>query len=181
MVQESAKKQVLIVDTSAILSGKQFDTSDALLVTASLIADELQEGGRDFRQFEYLQAKGLEIYSPSKESILLVEKTAQEHGEEKRLSKADVHLLALAVDVVQMWERSVVILTDDYSIQNIAAVLDIPFEPISQKGITKKFKWVRRCRGCGKIISESVDACPFCGSPLSYKVQIKKSIQNKKM
>jgi len=172
---------VYVIDTSALLSGKQFDTSKGDIVTADLIADELSEGGRDYRMFEYLKAKGLTIHTPTKDSLELIKRTAQSHGEEKRLSRADVHLLALSVDVRDGWEKKPVILTDDYSIQNIAAILDIAFEPLSQKGITKKFKWVRRCQGCGKIISESVDACQFCGSPVSYKAQTKKSMKKRKM
>lgn len=177
MIQEKTTYQVLLVDTSAILSGKRFDTYDAMVVTSSLMADELQEGGRDHRQFEYLQAKGLQIHTASKDSLMLIKGTAKQLGEDTRLSKADMELLALAVDVVQVWKRSVVILTDDYSIQNVAAFLQIPYEPISQKGITKKFKWVRRCVGCRRILSESVDACPVCGSPVTFTVQRKNVIK----
>jgi endoribonuclease Nob1 len=180
MIAASRPDKVFIIDTSAILSGKQFDDPDVLLVTSSLVANELSEGGRDFRRFEYLQAKGLEIHAPSKESVDHIERIATEKGEEKRLSKADKELLALAVDVRDQWKKSVVIISDDYSIQNIAAYIDIPFEALSQKGITKKFKWVRRCQGCGKIVSGSVDACPFCGSPVSYKAQAMKSLKKRK-
>lgn len=172
--------EVIVVDTSAILSGKQFDTGDVLIITATLIAEELKEGGRDYRWFECLQAKGLEVHSPSKESLTLIQHTAKKYGEHKRLSVADMHLLALAVDVMRLWEKTVCILSDDYSIQNIAAYLNIPFLALSQKGITKKFKWVSRCQGCHTILSESADACPFCGSPVSYKVQTKKSMKEKK-
>ncbi|MDG6229308.1 MAG: NOB1 family endonuclease [Candidatus Thermoplasmatota archaeon] len=180
MNYEKPTSEVLVVDTSAILSGKQFDDYDVLIITAALIAEELKEGGRDFRRFEYLQAKGLEVHSPTKESLILIKKTATAYGELKRLSVADIHLLALAVDVMRLWEKSVCILSDDYSIQNIASILDIPFLSLSQKGITKKFKWVSRCQGCHTILSESVDACPFCGSPVSHKVQTKESMKKKK-
>ncbi len=180
MTQTTKKNQVLLVDTSAILSGKQFNTYDATVITSALTADELHTGGRDYRFFEYLLAKGLEIHSPSKNSCTLIEKIAKEHGEDTRLSKADIELLALAVDVVKVTKKSGVILTDDYSIQNIATILNIPFEAISQKGITKKFKWVRCCQGCRRIINQSVDACPFCGSSITDRVRKKSLIKNQK-
>jgi len=178
MNAEKTTAKVLVVDTSAILSGKQFDTPDVLMITATLTAEELKTGGRDYRRFEYLQAKGLEVHTPSKESLTLIQNTAKKYGELKRLSVADMHLLALAVDVMRQWEKTVCILSDDYSIQNIASYLDIPFLALSQKGITKKFKWVSRCQGCHTILSESADACPFCGSPVSHKVQTKKSMKD---
>lgn len=180
MTDVQTDKKVFVIDTSAILSGKQFDDSDVFLITSSLVANELSEGGRDFRRFEYLRAKGLEIHDPSKKSVNFIEKIARNKGEDQRLSKADIQILALAVDVRDQWEKPVVILSDDYSIQNIAAFIDIDFASLNQKGITKKFKWVRQCLGCGKIISKSVDACPFCGSPVSYKAQDRKSLKKRR-
>lgn len=177
MRQEKPQNQVILLDTSAILSGKPFNTDDCTLMTTRLIADELTKGGRDYRFFEYLQAKGLEIHSPTKKSCIFIKKIAKQHGEDSRLSNADIELLALGVEVAQIGTKSPIIYTDDYSIQNIAALLKIHFEPISQKGITKKFKWVRRCQGCKRIINESVDACPFCGSSIDYVVQKKSTIK----
>jgi UPF0271 protein len=158
------KKQVIIIDTSAILSGKPIHFPNARLVTTSGVADELTPGGRDYRTFELLQEKGLEIHLPSKESLQVVKKTAQQTGDDRRLSSADVEIIALALDINSEPETEAMILTDDYSIQNVASTLQIRFEGFSQKGITKKFKWVSRCPGCGKHFNERTDSCPICGT-----------------
>jgi UPF0271 protein len=158
------KKQVIIIDTSAILSGKPIHFPNARLVTASGVSDELTPGGRDYRTFELLIEKGLEIHMPSKESLHVVKKTSEQTGDDRRLSTADVETIALALDINREPETEAMILTDDYSIQNVASTLQIRFEGFSQKGITKKFKWVSRCPGCGKHFNKRTDSCPICGT-----------------
>jgi endoribonuclease Nob1 len=158
------KKTVIIVDTSAILSGKPIRFNDAILVTTPGVSDELTPGGRDYRSFEFLIDTGLTIHAPSKEAVQQVKKTAQETGDNRRLSPADIEIIALALDINKEPDQEATILTDDYSIQNIASTLHIKFEGFSQKGITKKFKWVSRCPGCGKQFNEPTKICPICGT-----------------
>lgn len=168
------KKQVFILDTSAILSGKPISFGDARIITTPGVSDELHPGGPDFRTFEFLKETGLMVHMPSTEAIRRVKKTAKETGDDRRLSMADIEVLAVAIDVNQEPEQEATILSDDYSIQNVASTLQIKFQGFSQKGITKKFKWVSRCPGCGKQFIEITKFCPICGtatksSPLRKK------------
>ena len=144
------KKQIFIIDTSAILSGKPINLDNVNMITTPSISEELTLGGRDYRIFQFLQEKGLTIQSASKKSINKIKKTAEETGDKDRLSSADVEILALALDININGNNEAVILTDDYSIQNVANTLNIEFLSFSQRGITKKFKWHYRCPGCGK-------------------------------
>ena len=84
-------------------------------------------------------------------------------------------MLALALDVNQ--EDEATIITDDYSIQNVANELKIKFNPISQDGITKSFKWTYRCSGCGKKFNENIKTCPICGALTKNIVSHKKDIK----
>src|SRR5512137_546045 len=93
------KKQVFIIDTSAILSGKPIRFDNVSIVTTPAVSDELSPGGRDFRTFEFLKETGLAIHEPSKEAINRVKKTAQETGDDCRLSFADIEIVALAIDI----------------------------------------------------------------------------------
>jgi UPF0271 protein len=158
------KKQFFIIDTSAILSGKPIRLDNISIVTTPAVSNELSPGGRDFRTFELLKETGLAIHAPSKEAINRVKKTAQETGEDSRLSLADIEIVALAIDINKESNQEATILTDDYSIQNIASTLQIKFQVFSQKGITKKFKWVSRCPGCKKQFNEITKICPVCGT-----------------
>ncbi len=164
------KKQIFIIDTSAILSGKPINLGNANMVTTPSVSEELTPGGRDYRIFQFLQEKGLAIQSASKKSINKIKKTAEETGDKDRLSSADVEILALALDINKNDNKEAVILTDDYSIQNVANTLNIEFQSFSQRGITKKFKWHYRCPGCGKQFKESIKICPICGTKTKISI-----------
>ena len=171
------KPKILIVDTSAILSGKPLDFKDFKIVTAPGIKKELKPGGRDYRSFEFLIEKGLTIYSPSKESIKKMNGMSKKTGDIGRLSETDLEILAIAFEIKERDIEEPIILTDDYSIQNVAQTYNIRFETISQKGITKRFKWNFICRGCGKKFKDNIKFCPICGAQIKNVVTGKKDIK----
>ena len=172
------KKQVFIIDSSAIFSGKPLSFIKDMFVTTSKIYDEFKPCGRDYRNFQLLIDKGLRIIDPSKSSINSLLNKIRLFGEEKRLSDADISILALAYEYQKLGDLKPIIVTDDYSIQNVANHLEMTIQTMNQKPITKRFKWERRCRGCRKKIIDDVDVCPICGS--SIKHVIKKSSPVKK-
>jgi len=171
------KTKVFIIDTSAILSGKPINIIGDM-VTSSSVSDEFSPGGRSYRSFQFLVEKGLKVMFPSSESVNKINRKSVEIGEENRLSKADKDILALALDFLKLNNKEVIILTDDYSIQNIAVVFKIKFESVNQIGITKKFKWSYRCQGCGKKFKEHINICPICGAEIKTIISNKKTIDN---
>ena len=158
------KTKIYILDTSAILSGKTINLDNAKMVTTQGISDELKPGGRDYQSFQYLIEQGLAIQLPTRESTDKIKDASNKTGDTYRLSKADIEILALALDISEDDTKEAIILTDDYSIQNVAHFLNIKFESVSQSGITKRFKWNCRCRGCGKKFKENIKICPICGA-----------------
>jgi UPF0271 protein len=162
--------QIFIIDTSALLSGKPLPIDQDECWTVEEIAEEFTEGGPSYRMFSYLCEKGLSLHRPSKKALDKVRSIVRRMGETYRLSTADQMVLALAFDVQQMENKKAIIITDDYSIQNIASVLKIQFQAVSQKGITKTFKWMRRCRGCGRKLTPEESICPICGSEARFVV-----------
>lgn len=169
------KPAIFILDTSAILSGKPLTLDIKRAVTTSGVSHEIQPGGRDYRTFLFLQEQGLSVHDPTKESIRKIHRAATESGDIGRLSNADIEVLALALDLNQ--DQQTIIITDDYSIQNVSYILGIRFEPISQSGITKRFKWNWRCSGCGKIFTTHVSTCPICGASTKQIVVKKESLE----
>jgi len=157
------KKKVYILDTSAILSGKPINLSDAKLIIPPKVSEEITPGGKDYQILQILKEKGLIINSPSKKSLDTIEKISIKTGDYTRLSPTDKELLALALDLHNQQHNEVIIITDDYSIQNVAQDIHIAYRGISQKGITKRLKWGIRCQGCGKQFKEPTQTCPICG------------------
>jgi UPF0271 protein len=149
----------LVLDTSAILSGKRLDTSVQLYAPETVL-EEFEREDRDRRALDYLRDAGLRIRDPSEGARSDVLDVAHETGDDARLSAADRDVLALALDV----DGGVA--TDDYSIQNVAEVLGVVYQGVSQDGIDEVWEWVEQCTACGRTVEEDVDVCPVCGGGL---------------
>ena len=175
----SKKHKKYILDTSAVLSGKPINFGEAEIVTTSRVSDELNPGGRDYQIFQFLKERGLSILTPNKDTLEEVYRVSNKTGDQNRLSETDIEIIALALDLKKDENVEVIILTDDYSIQNLSNELNIKFESINQSGITKRFKWVSRCRGCGKKFKDNVKICPICGAETICIVSNKKVIKSR--
>jgi len=170
------KTRIFVIDTSAILSGKPINLDNSIIITTPSVSNELKPGGKDYQTLQFLMEKGLYINSPSKDSVDKIKTISNKTGDLDRLSDADIDILALALDINADDKKDAVVLTDDYSIQNVANVVNIKFESISQRGITKSFIWSRRCPGCGRNFKENLKICPICGSATKNIVLGKKNI-----
>jgi len=157
------KSKIYILDTSAILSGRFLNFDNAQLFTTDSVSKEINPGGRDYRNFQFLKEKGLTIMSPSKESVIFVKDKSAETGDFDRLSDTDLDILSLAYQLKNDG-KDPIILTDDFSIQNVAEFLKLRYQGINQKLITKKLIWTCRCRGCGKKFEDNINVCPICGA-----------------
>jgi UPF0271 protein len=143
-----------ILDTSALFSMQDLPPEP---VTAPGVIAELKK--YDDTRLRYWEDR-LTVSAPSSASLEKVKRAAAETGDDARLSPVDMEVLALAMDVKG------VILTDDYSIQNLARVLELEYRAVGLKGIKEVIVWKYRCRGCGKIFDKNMPDCPICGSAL---------------
>lgn len=175
-MKSNNKNKTFILDTSAILSGKPINLDNCIIITPTNISNEIKPGGRDYRTYELLLEKGLILQYPTKVSIKKIIDISIKTGDKNRLSSFDIEILALALDINKDSKKEVIIMTDDYSIQNVAQTLKIKYETINQLGITKKFKWTYRCRGCGKKFKDNIKICPICGAETKPVISSKKSI-----
>lgn len=177
MYSEKTKIQIIILDTSAILSGKPLDFENNRMITTVGVSNELKPGGKDYRNFEFLKNKGLNIESPQQKSKDSIIKLSKETGDFDKLSKTDKEILALAYEY-KIKNYDLIIISDDYSIQNIANFLKIKCIGANQNGITKRFKWFYCCSGCGKKFKDNINICPICGAEIK-KIILKKKNLNK--
>jgi UPF0271 protein len=150
-----------VLDSSAILSGKSF-SNEHEFYTSPLISQELERSEMN-NQFEYMIDAGLRIMAPSMKSMQLVSEGAKRTGDINRLSEPDLELLSLAL------ELDGVIMTDDYSIQNLASEMNIRFISVDQQKITNVITWQYQCKGCAQIFEEKQKDCPVCGSQLRFR------------
>ncbi|BDZ71873.1 hypothetical protein [Methanobacterium petrolearium] len=89
------------------------------------------------------------------------------------MSEVDKQLVALAITLKNNFHP--VVVTDDYSIQNILEILQIPYRSVLTEGINEVYGWIKICRGCRKKYPSiyPADECEICGSAL-YRKRIKK-------
>jgi UPF0271 protein len=151
----------LVLDTSALFYGKDLPTDCELAITPGVVS-ELRRHGMEER-LELLLATKLSVLSPSKRSLVRVISEGERTGDSRRLSSTDKEVLALALDL------GYELLTDDYSLQNLAAALGIPFKGLNQKEIRRVVSWEARCVGCGKAFDAEVRECDVCGSPTKMR------------
>lgn len=144
------------MDTSALFGLEQVPPEWEAFVTEGVLT-ELEKYGD--RRAENLLAI-LKVSQATSQTVRKVMQAAKGTGDSARLSPVDVEVLALAL------ELEAVIITDDYSIQNLATVLKVSYRPSGMKGITKVIRWNYLCTGCGKVFKEQHPDCPVCGSPL---------------
>jgi len=174
-------KKILILDASAFI-GKFFSyLPETEYVTVPEILNEiLNEKTRDILE-TYVQAEKIKIKSPSLESIKKIEHIAKETGDLPYISETDKKLLALALDYKKK-KNKVIIVTDDYSIQNIAKKLSVEFVSLFQKGIKYLISWEIYCPACRKKFPPNYtkEICDVCGEKIKRKAVQKKLLGDEK-
>ena len=154
----TADTKPIVLDAGALLSGQSYPLN-LNLITSPRVFDEVGKG-RPSRQLAFLAEGGLETISPDESFINEVKDAMTGSGDVHRLSTADVEILALAK------QTDGILLTDDYSIQNVAALMKVEYRSIQQEPIKKIISWTIRCKGCGRIFEKMFDDCPVCGHEL---------------
>jgi UPF0271 protein len=161
-LQNSASKK-LVIDASAFYSGIPFLNLSTYFTTNSILS-EVKHINRRYGAIEFLiDSDKLKILEPSKECLDQVIAIAKKSGDYQRLSKADLSILALALQLNSK------LISDDYAVQNTAAILKIPVATIATKGITKVRRWINFCSGCNKAYGPNIKQCGLCGNILKRR------------
>ncbi len=145
-----------VLDTSVLYYGKDLPEGFECIITPGVVRELNREEMGE--RLEMLLATKIRISSPTDRSLKRVQLEAEKTGDSRRLSETDKELLAAALDL------GYELLTDDYSIQNLAKVMGIPARGVDQKGIAEVFEWQAKCKGCGKVFPADVRVCDVCGT-----------------
>ncbi len=148
-----------VLDASAILEGYDPSPPGDFVVPSSVV-EEVSKG-RAGDRMDLLISAGLVVRDPSAANREEVLWSARMMGEDRRLSAADVDVLALAMDL------GAPAISDDYSIQNVAPSVGVDTVPFKQGGIEEIWRWGIRCPGCRQWFEEAKGPeCPVCGTAL---------------
>jgi UPF0271 protein len=163
------KLKTLVLDASALIQGYHPGTSwQAFTVPAVL--EEIRDELIRLRVEALIEGGRITLRTPDEGSAARLEEGAAAVGEAGALSVADKQVLSLALQLTSEGEAPVVV-SDDYSVQNVADHLGLPYRSLAVEGIRKRYKWVTYCPGCRRSFDgpQRENACPVCGTALKRR------------
>lgn len=94
------------------------------------------------------------------------------------LSEVDLQVLALALELKSMGYAPLII-TDDYSVQNVANQVGVDFASLITYGIRFRLEWVLYCPACHRKYPSDYKfkSCEVCGTKLKRKPLKKKPLE----
>ncbi len=144
-----------VLDASALLAGKDLPFEE-MYCTPDVLR-EVKGKDATAQLLSTIEVK-VEIRTPSEAGRKRIAEVARMTGDALRLSPTDVGVLALALDL------KATVISDDYSIQNVANEVGLEYRGLAFNGIEKKIEWGYRCVGCRRRFEEPTEKCPVCGS-----------------
>ena len=169
--QNPSPHRVVVLDTSAFVSGFDPYASKEELVTAPAVEMEIRRDSMVKMRFEAAVESGkVKIQAPEPQYWDAAEASASKLGDAHKLSEADLQLLALALQLKSEGCQPQIV-TDDYSIQNVATRLGVEFSSRATYGIKRQVEWIRYCPACHKQYSgeSKHKECQICGTELKRK------------
>ena len=157
-----------VLDATSFYAGIPFSSQEQSFTTP-LVFEEIKHIKKSHDAVQALiDLDRLKIIEPDQENTNFVLEKAKNTGDLSELSKEDVSVLALCVQL------NGELVTDDYTVSNVAKHLNLKVIPIMTKGISKVLDSVYICPVCSKIF-EKISNCPICGSKLKKKSAERKS------
>ena len=146
--------------------------------TTPLVKDEILGSSMSSVRFKMAVENGkVKVKTPTEAFLDKAKASAAIVGDKFFLSETDLQVLALALEL-QAAGRSCLIVTDDYSIQNVANQLGIEFTSLATFGIRYHLTWIRYCPACHRRYSPDYKSksCEICGTELKRKPIRKKQL-----
>jgi UPF0271 protein len=165
------QRKIIVLDTSAFVAGFDPFSLNVEQVTVPKVEEEIRRNSMNKLRFETALSNGrVKVIAPSQEFLHQIEISSGKVGDAFKLSETDKELLALALEL-KSTEYSPQIVSDDYSIQNVATKLGIEFLALATFGIKRLLEWIRYCPACYREYpaNSASKECKVCGTLLKRK------------
>ena len=96
----------------------------------------------------------LTVQDVTQEYIDKTDEIISKSGDILRLSFPDKKIIALALMLMDE-DKSVKVISDDYTIQNTLKIMNIPYSGIITEGIKDIYNWKKVCQGCKKNLRKT--------------------------
>ena len=164
--------RVYVLDASAIIGGFISKKSDNF-VTASVISEIKDLKSRISLEIA-IEDGYITIMEPEQVDVDDVTAVIKKSGDVIRLSSVDIKLVALGFKLKRE-SMDPMVVTDDYSMQNVLKIVELPYRGVLTEGINEVYGWIKICKGCKKKYPPEYDydECEICGTRI-----IRKRIKN---
>lgn len=164
-------KIAVVLDTGALLAKYYrflpMSTVDAYTTLSA--TDEVKDYENKTSLREAIDLGLLKLATPDQHYIEIALQSAIKMGCIHKLSKTDLDIVALALQLQGLYSN-VVVITDDYELQNLLVYLRVSFKPLRTTGIHELRVFVAQCPICGYVPSKpGEEMCPFCGVKILRK------------
>ena len=167
----SDKEKTVILDTSAFIAGFDPFSIENVQYSVPMVEKELFSDSLSWTRFKAaVENKKLHIKEPDMAFVKRIKEASKTVGDISFLSEADLQVLALALQVKKSGEAPLIV-TDDYSIQNVANQIGVEFAPLMTFGIRFRLHWIRYCPACYRKYPADYKSkvCKICGTRLKRK------------
>jgi len=171
MLTEVERRKIVVLDTSAFIAGFEPLSIRDPQYSVSEVKNELITNSLPWTRFNAAVESGrLKVEAPRTEYVQKVRASSKAVGDLLSLSEADTQVLALALELKDIGYKPQIV-TDDYSIQNVANQLGIKFAPLMTFGIRYRLQWTLYCPACHHKYPADYRAkqCKICGTELKRK------------
>jgi len=176
---QKKKKSILVFDTNIFLTGVDFNYFPERIFTTPGIVNEIKvrkyadKNRNILRRIENAIETGKLVVKESQDKYSnIVEEKSQSIGTTKVLSKNDINLMGLVLELMDTYSEDIELYTNDYSMENLCPLLKITFKPLYKKGIKEKMQFEVFCPYC-KILHNPEDLgkkCERCGLQLKKRL-----------
>ena len=159
------------MDTSAFLAGFDPFSVGKNQFTVPKVEEEIRGNSMTWVRFTTAIESGkVKVKTPSENFCNLAKESANRVGDSFFLSETDMQVLALALEL-RAQKCTPCIVTDDYSIQNVATKVGIDFVSLVTFGISRLLEWIRYCPACHReyLSEDTATSCLVCGTRLKRK------------
>ena len=163
--------RAIVLDTSALIAGFSPLSINETQYSVPAVRKELAPNSMPWTRFNAaVENRRLMVRTPTNSSLKEVRKASGRVGDVRYLSEADLQVLALALELKRGGLHPL-ILTDDYSIQNVANQIGVNFTSLMTYGIRFRFNWILYCPACHRKYPSDYKfkSCEVCGTKLKRK------------
>lgn len=165
-------RRVIVLDTSALIMNYNPLSISEVHYTVPGVLNELVPKTTAWLRFKVAAETGkIKLRTPSPKSLMKIDDLSAKIGDFRYLSVVDKRVLALSLELREEGVHPIIV-TDDYSIQNVADQLELEYASLTTFGIRYRFHWILYCPACHRKYPQTwpSETCGVCGTKLRRRV-----------